>query len=241
MPQQQIKRTLSGGFSPRLDNGGKRVWWFRLALLGGLLGFSLYLGVYLVALHSALTAPTPRQFHNKKSGPRHLTNNNKKQAPLVERHQLQKPAHVRTKPRHAAHLILTTTLGDIRIVLRPDYSPESVDYLQSVVSTQSCAQCRLYRAEKPGILQGIIKSPSVPLVSQKGRCPDETAAKVKNDCPAWDKQCACHGPVMERGFVAWAAGVTGPDFFIDDYKRPATWWGTLFSLFLFCFVLMDWF
>ena len=26
--------------------------------------------------------------------------------------------------------------------------------------------------------------------------------------------------------VGWAAGKTGPDFFIDDYKRKAEWWGT---------------
>ena len=32
---------------------------------------------------------------------------------------------------------------------------------------------------------------------------------------------------MTKGMVAWAAGQSGgPDFFIDNYKRPAKWWGT---------------
>lgn len=32
--------------------------------------------------------------------------------------------------------------------------------------------------------------------------------------------------MMTKGMVAWAAGDTGPDFFIDNYKRKADWWGT---------------
>jgi hypothetical protein len=31
---------------------------------------------------------------------------------------------------------------------------------------------------------------------------------------------------MRKGLVAWAAGETGPDFFISNYKKPALWWGT---------------
>ena len=32
---------------------------------------------------------------------------------------------------------------------------------------------------------------------------------------------------MTRGSVAWAAGQAGgPDFFIDNYRNPAQWWGT---------------
>ncbi|KAL3912132.1 MAG: hypothetical protein SGILL_007005, partial [Bacillariaceae sp.] len=48
-----------------------------------------------------------------------------------------------------------------------------------------------------------------------------------NDCPAWDEHCGCHGPVMTKGAVAWAAGQAGgPDFFIDNYPDAAKWWGT---------------
>ena len=44
--------------------------------------------------------------------------------------------------------------------------------------------------------------------------------------------CGCHGPVMTKGMVAWAAGQSGgPDFFIDNYIRPAEWWGTQHTIF----------
>lgn len=125
-------------------------------------------------------------------------------------------------------LVLATTAGQISIVLLPEYSPESVDYIRAVVEHNACEKCTLYRAEKPGILQGIIgAAPAsvVPLPTKKGDCPVE-AVDVKNDCPGHDQNCACHGPVMTRGMVGWAAGQTGPDFFIDVYVRPALWWGT---------------
>lgn len=126
-------------------------------------------------------------------------------------------------------LVISTQIGDLHIVLRSDLSPESVEYIQQLAATAptaTCHNCRFYRAEKPGILQGNLDGqPQIPLATVKGRCPmgSETVA---NDCPAWDAQCGCHGPVMTRGMVAWAAGATGPDFFIDAYQRPATWWGT---------------
>jgi cyclophilin family peptidyl-prolyl cis-trans isomerase len=36
---------------------------------------------------------------------------------------------------------------------------------------------------------------------------------------------------MERGMVGWAAGGTGPDFFVDAYRRKAEWWGTQHTVF----------
>ena len=66
----------------------------------------------------------------------------------------------------------------------------------------------------------------VPTNEILGSCPPG-AQKISNDCPPWDKDCGCHGPVMTRGAVAWAAGSAGgPDFFISGYKQPAKWWGT---------------
>jgi hypothetical protein len=48
-----------------------------------------------------------------------------------------------------------------------------------------------------------------------------------NKCPAWDTSCGCHGPIMTKGMVAWAADQAGgPDFFIDNYKHTALFWGT---------------
>jgi hypothetical protein len=126
-------------------------------------------------------------------------------------------------------LILKTKIGDVKIVLRPDLSKGSVDYIHRLIKASapdgSCPGCRLYRAEKPGILQGILRK-DVDANTVRGSCPAEFEA-VANDCPAWDKQCGCHGPVMTRGMVGWAAGTAGgQDFFIDNYPNPAKWWGT---------------
>eukprot|EP00522_Entomoneis_paludosa_P012370 CAMPEP_0172455772 /NCGR_PEP_ID=MMETSP1065-20121228/12240_1 /TAXON_ID=265537 /ORGANISM="Amphiprora paludosa, Strain CCMP125" /LENGTH=330 /DNA_ID=CAMNT_0013208249 /DNA_START=77 /DNA_END=1069 /DNA_ORIENTATION=+ len=135
-------------------------------------------------------------------------------------------AHLKQQQRQV--LVLTTDLGPIRIVLRPDYSAESVKYIQDVVNPNGpsrCDRCNFYRAESKGILQGMITSNSVPVATQKGSCPHGLES-VPNNCPEWDKTCGCHGPIMERGYVGWAAGKMGPDFFIDDYRKPAKFWGT---------------
>ena len=135
------------------------------------------------------------------------------------------------RPEHK-FLVLTTKHGNIKITLRPDLSKGSVDYIYQLVESyggngKRCMHCNFYRAEKPGILQGIMENKNVvPVNTVRGSCP-KGAEEVPNDCPAWDKHCACHGPVMKRGAVAWAAGEAGgPDFFIDGYREPAMWWGT---------------
>lgn len=138
-----------------------------------------------------------------------------------------KPAGIVSKET----LVLSTDVGDIRIVLRPDLSQESVDYVKQLALVQgACGRCSLYRAEKPGILQGILAAKpdtkALPLSTvRKGACPPGYES-VANECPEWDGHCGCHGPTMTRGMVGWAAGDTGPDFFIDAYRQPATWWGT---------------
>jgi cyclophilin family peptidyl-prolyl cis-trans isomerase len=129
-------------------------------------------------------------------------------------------------------LVLTTSIGTIQIVLRPDLSSESVSYLRQMATTpNACTRCNLYRAEKPGILQGIIASPTISIDTiVKGKCPPGYE-NVSNECPPWDTECNCHGPIMTKGMVGWAAGATGPDFFIDTYERPAKWWGTQHTVF----------
>lgn len=115
-------------------------------------------------------------------------------------------------------LVLTTKQGQIRVVLRPDLSAGSVDYIHRLVATKVCGRCNFYRAEIPGILQGIMKNKDVPVNDVKGPCRAD-AESVQNDCPKWDSHCGCHGPIMTRGAVGWAAGQAGgPDFFIDNYK-----------------------
>jgi len=121
---------------------------------------------------------------------------------------------------------LTTEVGDIEIFLRPDLSEESVNYILKLAPQNSnCEACHFYRAENPGILQGIMKQSNISKVMNRGSCP-KGFENIKNECPSWDWACRCHGPTMTRGMVAWAGGGTGPDFFIDNYKRPAKWWGT---------------
>jgi cyclophilin family peptidyl-prolyl cis-trans isomerase len=126
--------------------------------------------------------------------------------------------------------ITTTSPLSIRIILRPDFSKESVEYIKAITLKGYCKRCSFFRSEKAGILQGIVSSihPSiVPLTSIKGSCPTGYGYElVPNDCPKWDPQCSCHGPVMTKGTVGFAAGGTGPDFFINNHDKPALFWGT---------------
>eukprot|EP00541_Cyclophora_tenuis_P018951 CAMPEP_0116543414 /NCGR_PEP_ID=MMETSP0397-20121206/1546_1 /TAXON_ID=216820 /ORGANISM="Cyclophora tenuis, Strain ECT3854" /LENGTH=141 /DNA_ID=CAMNT_0004067507 /DNA_START=340 /DNA_END=765 /DNA_ORIENTATION=+ len=93
-----------------------------------------------------------------------------------------------------------------------------------MVKTKKCSPCNLYRAEAPGILQGIMKDENLASLRKKGKCPPEYANSDQGKCPEWDSQCACHGPTMTHGMVGWAGGGSGPDFFIDTYKQPAKFW-----------------
>lgn len=135
------------------------------------------------------------------------------------------------KAFHAYHGDLILHLegyGDVKIRLVADWSPESVGYVHDIAKNSGefggCDRCHFYRAEKPGILQGMIVSNSLPKVDTKGDCPEEYADEKQN-CPEHDPKCACHGPIMSKGMVGWAGGGTGPDFFINNYERPAKFWG----------------
>ncbi|KAG7354782.1 cyclophilin type peptidyl-prolyl cis-trans isomerase [Nitzschia inconspicua] len=124
-------------------------------------------------------------------------------------------------------LVLTTEYGKIRIVLMPELSPESVEYIYKLVESGVCKRCNFYRSEKPGILQGVMANPNIPVNEKRGPCPEGLEGTVPNECPDWDKNCGCHGPVMTKGAVGWAGGdAGGPDFFIDHYTEPAKFWGT---------------
>ena len=116
--------------------------------------------------------------------------------------------------------------------MRSDLSPESVSYVRQMATTpNACGRCNIYRAEKPGILQGVIASPTISIENiPRGNCP-VGYEQVPNECPEWDNECNCHGPTMTKGMVGWAAGATGPDFFIDTYEREAKWWGTQHTVF----------
>lgn len=130
------------------------------------------------------------------------------------------------KQQHASptgSVVLNTELGAISIKLREDLSKESSDYIRQIIGSGKCPRCSIYRVQdKGGIIQGVMRNPelgnteiNVPL----GKCPpDITDEKLKDG--------SCHGPVMTNGMVGWAGGKSGPDFFIDGYKKPANFWGT---------------
>lgn len=226
----------------------------RAAIVVCLLLAVLYLGIYLSALSAALNHAKPEttaasgilEMQKRKIAQQNQANalpgdssaagananaaaGNSNDNLRKAQGKLEPPAAAAAAVARKETLVLSTTKGDIRIVLRPDLSKESVDYVKQVASSGLCIRCNLYRAEKPGILQGILvgsrDGQNIPIPSVKGSCPAGYET-IQNDCPAWDASCGCHGPTMTRGMVGWAAGATGPDFFINDYLQPATWWGT---------------
>ncbi|CAB9503241.1 Cyclophilin type peptidyl-prolyl cis-trans isomerase/CLD [Seminavis robusta] len=125
---------------------------------------------------------------------------------------------------HTLLLTFEEELGVIKIRLRAELSPESIDYLYQIILSGKCPRCSIYRAQDKGdILQGIIKNPDIPkeqVVSiPKGPCPEEMLDHPDPDLPE------CHGPILTHGMIAWVGGSTGPDFFINWYEEPQHRWG----------------
>ena len=83
-------------------------------------------------------------------------------------------------------LKLSTKHGEIKIKLRSDLSHGSVQYLYKLVESDHCDKCNFYRAENPGILQGILENRNIPVNDVFGSCPHH-AKDLKNDCPPHDK------------------------------------------------------
>eukprot|EP00240_Pyramimonas_obovata_P014899 CAMPEP_0118943362 /NCGR_PEP_ID=MMETSP1169-20130426/38154_1 /TAXON_ID=36882 /ORGANISM="Pyramimonas obovata, Strain CCMP722" /LENGTH=192 /DNA_ID=CAMNT_0006888599 /DNA_START=79 /DNA_END=654 /DNA_ORIENTATION=+ len=117
----------------------------------------------------------------------------KKEPPLAE-----------LSPDQTEILVLTTHLGDIRIKLRPDLAPNTVQQIREFASTNRCnGHCRFYRSEAPaeegaidnfggpgppyGLVQGGFHGPWKPVQREAA-------------------------PVVHRGMVCLIG--TGPDFFI---------------------------
>jgi len=122
-------------------------------------------------------------------------------------------------------VLFKTKHGDLRIELRQDLAPESVEYIEQIVEGAKCERCNFYRSEKDLLLQGVMETPLWQKNIILGKCPippDEYKPIV--DCPVHDKSCGCHGPMMTRGMVGWAGGGGGPDFFIVTYKKPVDFW-----------------
>jgi hypothetical protein len=218
--QRKIKSSLSRR-DPGEHMSSKLVGLFAILLLAF---FFLYILVFNAVLHNdkngAAEPALPNENHQQRAA---VHDDNKAQ---VRERQVVETKNAATGKETQETLVLTTSEGVIKIVLMTDLSKESVDYIRAMVADAAhCSPCNFYRAEKPGILQGVLTNHDIPIPTVKGTCPQGSEG-VANDCPEWDKTCGCHGPVMTRGLVAWAAGATGPDFFIDHYEKPALFWGT---------------
>lgn len=227
----QLKRNISGpiaigSYSARAgENELARRWLLRVGIVVTffILPVVVYLAVSISSLQSALL--TANQNQNR----------------LISELQTTKHSGIRRDTsrlppkivfQHKEVLVLTTTLGEIRIVMRPDLSKESVQYIEEVVRT-GCKRCNLYRAEPPGVLQGAMEGATAnAALTPKAPCP-AGYEHFPNPCIENESaSCGCHGPVMSRGLVAWAAGFTGPDFFVNNYPHErATWWGTTHTCF----------
>lgn len=95
-------------------------------------------------------------------------------------------------------------LGEIRLILRPEWTAPSADYAASVAAQSSPSQTsKVYRLEPGFLIQGSLTARGLPPNHDKKRAPK----------------------VMERGEVGWAGGGAGPDFFIYLGTGPASWLG----------------
>jgi hypothetical protein len=99
-------------------------------------------------------------------------------------------------------------IGDIRLILKPEWSRPSAEYAKTVGAVDSIASSRqhastVYRLEPGFLIQGKLAAPGVRPNTDKRRAPK----------------------VMERGEVGWAGGGAGPDFFIYLGTGPASWLG----------------
>ena len=139
----------------------------------------------------------------------------------------------------------------IRFFTRPEFSPEgvsfvyamggknrnggSVEYFHSGADEGGKFQIR--RAEKWGLLEGIMNRTDAVHKSAKGACPEGSDLSLYDKefypCPAHDPDCGCHGPMVQPGMIGWAQGAgQGPHFFIyvgetpmPDWAHDHTIWG----------------
>jgi cyclophilin family peptidyl-prolyl cis-trans isomerase len=219
-----MMKSSNPSISNPLSRSKKRGGTLPIIFVGILFLGAVIFGVFYVTVYQAMEAPPPRPEYvgQRLNGVPHPNLNG------FQRHHAHRdiqdygidPASVDS---YHGTVILSTAMGDIKIILQPELSPESVAYVHDIAKN-GCDRCAFYRTEKPGIFQGMIKSESIPPITVKGKCPPDDVG-TKQDCPEHDKNCGCHGPIMTKGMVGWAGGGTGPDFFIDTYENPAFFWG----------------
>jgi hypothetical protein len=113
-------------------------------------------------------------------------------------------------------LVIATSLGDIRVQLRPALAPKTVAYIRSLASPggPACSACRFYRAEAlpaPGAVDNF-GGPGPPYALIQGSLASPGFAPI-------DKEAA---PLVQRGDACFIG--SGPDFFIAVGPHPE--WGT---------------
>ena len=101
----------------------------------------------------------------------------------------------------------TRAFGDIRLILRPEWTSPSASFASKLAAQDASLQAStVYRLEPGFLIQGRLG------LKQSGLVP-----------PNRDNTRAAK--VMERGEVGWAGGSTGPDWFIYLGMGPAGWLG----------------
>jgi cyclophilin family peptidyl-prolyl cis-trans isomerase len=109
-----------------------------------------------------------------------------------------------------AAMVWHTSLGDkVRVQLLPDLAPGSVRELRRAVALLTaavspsqqhhvgfCSNCRIYRAEKGFLVQGVLEAPGAYVGIPRRPNPPQKM-------------------VMERGLVCWAGGGGGPHWFVN--------------------------
>jgi len=99
-------------------------------------------------------------------------------------------------------LVWSTAMGQIRVQLLPELAPGSVrellrmGALLAVASNGHCSNCRVYRAERGFLVQGVLETAGAYVAVP--RHPNPPQRKV-----------------MQRGLVCWAGGGGGPDWFVN--------------------------
>jgi len=139
------------------------------------------------------------------------------------------PALPATDPQPAV-LRLRTTLGDIRIQLRPKLAPRTAAYLRELASASQaappetggaalCTACRFYRAEArpaPGAVDNF-GGPGPPYALIQGSFASAAFVPIEREA----------APLVERGDACLIG--TGPDFFLAVGPHPE--WGAGHTVF----------
>jgi hypothetical protein len=149
--QRKIKNSFSQR-DPGVHLSNKLVGLFTLLLLAG---FVIYIQVFHAALHykSVPVVPVVLKVNNGAAAilPEHANTIIKAPVPPITKKVRERHVEVETKTATSGKdtIILTTSEGSIKIVLRPDLSKESSDYIHAMAADAShCSPCNLYRAEK---------------------------------------------------------------------------------------------